>query len=1149
MPLQMYYGCSGSGKSHNLYKHIIDESLAHPELTYLILVPEQYNLSTQRRLISMHPKHGILNIDVLSFSRLAHRVFEEVGYSKAKGVTIDDIGKNLILRHLAGMHEDKLSALAGVYDKPGYISEVKSVISEFMQYGIGDNELGRLIEKSNDRGILKSKLTDIRFLYAEFLRFINEKYITTEEILQKVTEAVPRSKKLKNSIIVLDGYTGFTPVQLRVIEALLVNCVGVYVSLLIDPLEIDKPGEAGKEELFYLSRKTMSSLDKLCRDNKVERKEDIVIDDEVPARFRLDVKGRELEEDKRCRELIHLEHNLFRVNPEKCPSGSGIRIFKAADPYDEAVETAVRIEQLIREEGYRYSDIAVVSGDISTYMNACARAFSKYDIPFFVDKTIPVLLNPMIEYIRSAFEVLINDFSYETMFRFLRVSVSGVGAEETDRLENYILKYGIRGREQWNSPFVKKPKGMEADELGELNMIRERSVHDLNLLYDEIFAGGHSDREIDVRIISTALYHFMTENDLQEKMRQLAESFDEQGDPVRSGEYGRIYEEVCLLLDKMVSLMPGEAMTLDEYAGLLDAGFAEIRTGVIPETDDHVQIGDITRTRLNDIKALFFVGVNDGIIPMSPVNGGIISEMEREFLADNDLGIELAPTARMQAYTQRLYLYMLVTKPSERLYLSYSTLSPDGESINPSYFINTIADMFTGILVEARDDGIENRVYGLKTGYDSLAAGLSEHMSSAGEGSGNGFLSLFGIYAFDPVYRDRLGFMLDRVFEQGIFAGKDEISKAVADVLYGRDLTCSITRLENYARCAYSHFLKYGLSLKERELFSFEAKDMGSVFHDTLQNYAEILKEKGLTWIETEGELSESIIDEAIERCVKNEDYDALYGSFRTKYTIERIRRITRRTVDTLTYQLNKGRFIPYKFELGFSSGDDDTAINISLSGEEKMRIIGRIDRVDICDDGSNVYVKVIDYKSGNKSFDLEAVYAGLELQLTVYLNAAMGYVSDRYKDRKAVPAGILYYHIDDPVIEDDSDIPPGDDKINASIRKQLRMNGLVNSDDTIYRLMDTDFSERSEIIPVSVKKDGDLGSGSSVASTGEFRQISERVNKVLVNIGREIKNGNIKAEPYVRKEGDISPCTYCDYSDICGYRGEPYIKRAPDDV
>ncbi|MCR5420634.1 MAG: PD-(D/E)XK nuclease family protein [Lachnospiraceae bacterium] len=1170
MALQLYLGGSGSGKSYKLYKHIINESLKHPELTYLFLVPEQYNLSTQLKLISMHPNKGMLNIDVLSFTRLAHRVFEEVGYKNIKGSVIDDIGKNLILRYMAGKNRDKLTALSDVYSKLGYISEVKSVISEFMQYGIGDKELTELIDKSRDREILKSKLTDIQLLYREFLKYINEKYITTEEILQKVSDAVPGSLKLKKSVIVLDGYTGFTPVQAKLLAVLLQNTVDVYMTLLFD-VNYGQNTSLNEQDLFYLSRKTLSMLERVCREKEIKKKPDEVILEEVPARFAYDINGKPIKEKDKRRDLIHLERNMFRAGEKAFEEEArSIHIFTGSTPEDEAVETAVRIEKLIREEGYHYKDIAVVTGDPDTYINVCKRAFSRYGIPFFADRTEPVLLNPMIELIRSLFDIIIEDYSYEAVFRYLRTGMTDYSRKTIDELENYVLRYGIKGRKKWKESFVLKPRYMEVSRLEELNGLRSDLSDKFELLYRDIQEGNplaeenniSQNSKYDVRVISAALYKYLSRDRIYEKMLKLSEQFKETEDTVRAKEYEKLYEEICLLLDKMVSFLPDEEVTIKEYSELLDAGFAEIRTGVIPGTDDYVQIGDITRSRLRDIKALFFVGVNDGIIPSNLNSGGIISDMERDFLTEENEGedkkIELAPTARMQAYTQRLYLYMLVTKPSEELYISYSGLSQDGKSINPSYFVKMIRRMFPKLKPEIVKDDILNRIYNMNTAYVKISAEMQDAVNRYDENQLREYFSLFKVFLKEEKYRNGLKKIMDAAFEKGDFSKKDEISKAVAAALYGTELTCSITRLENYAKCAYAHFLKYGLGIKERELFSFEASDMGSVFHDVLQMYAVILKDRGVSWLNIDPEDRNKVIDDAIERCIARDNYGAVYGTFRTKHTITRIRRIMLRTVDTLTLQLKKGRFEPYSFEFDFSSGNDYNSLNLKLDGEGKLRLIGRIDRMDICKDNEKVYVKIIDYKSGNKNFDLAAIYLGLDLQLVVYMNAACEYfgkISNERNKPEVIPAGMFYYHIDDPVIDCSSEdisgpfLSEAEDVFHKEIEKkiaaELRMSGLTNSDNEIYRLIDEEFSGASEVIPVGIKKNGELTGTSKVAGTEDFKIISEYVNKKISQMGSEILDGNIKAEAHKESPKKNSPCLYCEYSGICGYKGEGIVSDA----
>ncbi len=1133
MALRLFLGGAGSGKSTQMYKRIINESIANPTTNYVILVPEQYTLSTQYKLVSMHPKKGILNIDILSFERLAYRIFEEVGYLNAQGVVLDDIGKNLLLRHIAKMHEDELTSLGGISGKLGYISEVKSVISEFMQYGIGENEVKELIKQSAGKGQLNSKLTDLAFLYGEFLTYIKNKYVTAEEVLSKVSNVVHLSDKIKHSVIVLDGYTGFTPVQYDLLTRLIDNSQDVYASILLDvrsqKTTAEIIGEPEENELFYLSKKTLVKLQQIADELRINEREIVRIDDDIPIRFGFVAEENHKNEIPKM--LVHLERNLFReCEKAYCDEATGdIRIFCGTNPDDEAMEAAVRICELMRNKNYRYSDIAVVSGDIAIYEGAISRAFSRYDLPFFIDKTRPVLLNPLIEFIRATIEVVVSDFSYESVFKFLRSNMLDIECDDIDELENYVLKHGVSGKKKWSQPFVMRGT-TEEDKLSGLNRTREIVFDAFGTLLSEL--GDCTANHVE--IYASAIYNFLISHNADKCMADYELHFKTIGDDARAKEFEKIFDEVIILLEKMVELLDGEEISFEEFGELMDAGFAEIRTGVVPRTNDYIQVGDITRTRLRDVRALFFVGVNDGIIPSRNNGGGIISDMEREFLKDNDKGIELKPTVRMQAFTERLYLYMLMAKPSEVLYLSYSLMSDEYESIAPSYLIKQVRRMFPKLKEEKGTGQLSTRVFNRKSARFELSRHLQENLTKQ-DVLYNGLLSEARRISDDA--------SIFEVFHNNVVSSvttkEDSIGKTVANILFGKEIECSVTRLETYAKCAFSHFVKYGLQLKEREIMSFEAKDIGSVFHDSLQKYALLLKERGRNWTDVTEEEKKELIEEAITRCINSGEYDAIYGSFRTKYMFNRMNRILKRTVDTLSIQLQKGRFVPYAYEFGFYSTDDYTTLNIKLSDEERIRLRGRIDRVDLCEDDGNVYVKIIDYKSGNKKFDLAAIYEGLDLQLVVYLNAAKEALEKREREsglnREVVPAGILYYHIDDPLI--DADEVKNDDDINAKIISKLKMQGLINSERSVISLMDEEMTDSSQVIPVRFGKNGEFARGSSVASKEQFEIMSEYVVEKIATMGKEIMDGRIDVNPKLDSNMKPMACKYCDYSNICGFK------------
>lgn len=1110
MALQFCIGSSGAGKSKRLYSDIIRQSIEEENTRFFIIVPDQFTMQTQKELVIRHPNKGIMNIEVLSFGRLTHRIFGETG--EGGRPVLDDTGKSLILRKIASDCEEKLTAIGSHLRKLGYIHEVKSAISEFMQYGIGKKELGELTQYARSRGSLYYKLQDLSVLYEAFLDAIGDRFVTTEGQLGLLAQALEHSEMIRDSIVVFDGFTGFTPVQNQIIKKLLLLAREVRVAVIMDGSE-DPREEDGEQKLFAFSRKMMRSLLRLAAEAGVGRKPDIVLTGKPVPRFRDNPS------------MAHLEQELFRYRDRTYTGEQNvIHLMEAASPGEEVRQVCLQIRRLVREEGYQYRDIAVVAGDLSVYADYVEEIFERFAIPCYVDATKGIGHNPFIEYIRSALKIVLYDFSYETVFHFLRSGMADVTMEETDRLENYVLRYGIRGRKRWCGLFVRRDLSAlsegEAEELAQINAIRQRVADRLAPLLE---VGKTAKEYID------HLYRFLVESKAYEKLALLEERFTSEGDLVRAKEYGQIYRLVMELLEQIYDLIGEEEMPLQEFADILDAGFGEIQVGTIPQNVDRIVVGDMERTRLQEIKVLFFLGVNDGNIPKSGSKGGIISDTDREFLARGQW--EMAPSPRQQMYIQRLYLYMNMTKPSQRLYLSYTRVNGEGKAARPAYLIAAVRKLFPGLEVERphiREQQEQIQVW--DDGLTVLAQQLREYAK------GNPveepfFFTLYRTYASDPFYGQRL----NRLVETAFFRYEDSgLGQEVARALYGSILTSSVSRLEQYTSCAYSYFLQYGLSLKERETFGFEAVDMGTLFHGVLERFSGLLEENGSDWLSFSRELGERLIDEAVDAQTAVYGDNILFSSARYLYVVTRMKRILRRTVFTLQSQLQKGRFTPEHFEVSFSSLSDIESVNISLSEKEKMRLMGRIDRIDTCREGDTVYVKVIDYKSGNKNMDIAAVYYGLQLQLVVYMNAAMEMIGRKEKGKQIVPAAMLYYHIADPMVKTQERL--SEEALNEKIRESLRMKGVVNEREDVISRLDGEFGGRSQIIPVERKKDGSLGSRSAALSEEELRTVSDYVSLKIKKIGKQILQGEIEKKPY-EYAGDTG-CDYCVYKSVCGFNG-----------
>lgn len=1129
MSLRFYFGPSGSGKSHRIYEEIMQRAAQEPGRNFLIIVPDQFTMQTQKDLVMRSDRGGILNIDVLSFGRLSHRILEEVGTKEMP--VLDDTGKSLVLQKIAADLKEQLPAMGSLLHKQGYIHEVKSAISEFMQYGISTQDMDKLIASAEKRGALAMKLRDLKTLYWGFQDYIRDHFITTEETLDVLRRSLVKSKILPDSVVVFDGFTGFTPIQNRLIQELMRVCEETIVAVTIgeeeDPYQMD-----GEQKLFHLSKKTVADLVKLAAEAEVTRGEDVFVKG-GPNRF------------TEAPALCYLEQNLFRYQYEPYTEKQcEIRMFEALSPREEVHQTALYIRKLIREEGLTYRDIAVVIGDLEGYASYVETEFGQLEIPCFLDRTRGIVLNPMIEYIKSVLQLYIRDFSYDTVFHFLRSGMADISREEIDELENYVIRTGARGYRTYSRLFTRKTEEMQqgsgqedterAEETMErLNRIRQQFADTVEILHmaPRAKAGEYVDH----------LYDFLEQNQVQQKLLNYQQRFEQEGDLAKAREYAQIYRLVMDLLDQIYELLGEEEISLQEFADILEAGFGEITVGTIPQNVDRIVVGDMERTRLKQVKVLFFLGVNDGNIPKNASKGGIISDMDREFLIES--GTEMAPSPRQQMYIQRLYLYLNMTKPSQRLYLSYAKVNSDGKGIRPSYLIDTVRKLFPQLAVEYPQNRSRlEQIEGRQEGARYLAEELREYADGTlREEERQDFYLMYRAYEADPEGRDRLTAAAFRRYKES------GLSRIVARALYGRQLENSVSRLETYAACACRHFLQYGLSLQEREEFGFEVSDMGNVYHAVLENFAGKLAESGRTWWDFDENFATQAIKEAVEGYAATYGETVLYSSARNEYAITRMSRILTRTVLTLQQHLKQGSFQPDDYELSFRFAEDLDSIHVDLSEEEKMHLQGRIDRIDVSEDAEHVYVKVIDYKSGNKKFDLAALYYGLQLQLVVYMNAAMELESRKHPDKEIVPAALLYYHIDDPTIETPVELTQ--EQINEEILTKLRMNGVVNSDPAVVERLDRFLQDKSKVIPVEKKKDGSFSARSGILSREELHVVSAYVDTKIRQIGREILDGKIAANPY--EKGNEEACTYCAYKKVCGFDGSipGYEKRQLEDL
>lgn len=1093
MSLQLILGSSGAGKSHHLYSHIIEESARHPERNYIVVVPEQYTMAIQKRMVSMHPRKGILNIDVVSFERLAYKVFEEVGEDNLE--ILDDTGKNLIIKRVLEQNKSRLKFFGSNLSNTGFVSEMKSVISEMLQYDIRpeamDSAAKQAQKDAEGSAALKYKLDDIVLVYNAFMEYIDKNYITKEEILDKLCCRIEDSRRIRNCEIAFDGFTGFTPVQYKLLTILLKMCPKIFVTLTIDINEKTNV-VAGREELFYMSKDCIARLHKICDEEHVNIDAPILIKgvaSDVDGDIKSDLNNIHYNINSRFNnssELQFLEQNIFRNhavrynNPTK-----DIVVYEAASAKDEITFAAGEIVRLTRLSGYRYNEIAIVTADMDGYGKLTANILKQNDIPFFLDYKRHVTDNPFIAAINGALGIIEKGYDYESVFGFLKTGMTGIAREDIDLLDNYCVAVGIRGRNKWHEVWTKKFRGnVNNTDLEKLNELRKVIIDILDPLEE-----GLKAKDATVADMVRVLYDFLVRQNMEKKVSDLGDN-EYTGD-----EYAQLYKKVIEVLDKMYFLLGTQKVSMKEFNKILASGFEEIKIGLIPQTGDCVVIGDIERTRLDNIKVMFFVGVNDGNVPKKADSRSVLSETDREYL--ENAGITMSPSVREKAFTQRFYLYLIMTKSSEKLYMSYAVKNSGGEALMPSYIIRNLKKMFPQCCVITKADVSQQNSY---VTIPRAATTFAEES-------------------------------VDKC-----------IARTIITDLTGGHLVGSVTSFENYAECQLRYFLRYGLDLREREEFTFSPVNFGVVLHAVIKEVCDEIKKNGESYYLISEQKRRAMVEKSVEAITDIYQNSILKDSNRNEFMVKRMEDLADRTLWAMGQQLKDGAFVPVAFEHKFS-------MEIGEFGNKQM-MSGTIDRIDMCEDADNVYVRIIDYKTGKKDFNLTKTYYGIDIQLMVYMEAAMRLAAKMRPGKTIVPAGVFYYNISDPIVSASNDT---EEEIEDKIKEELRLKGMVNSDKDIAVRMDS--TEGTSLsIPVSRKADGSFDSRRSrIMSTEQFTMLGKYVDIKAVDTAGRILDGSIERNPY--RDGQFSSCDRCPYNAVCGFSADisgcdyRRIKKFDDEV
>ncbi len=1121
MSLRIIYGRAGSGKS----RFCLDEIKKAATQTVggtkqVLVVPEQYTHQAEKNVVSICGAAGINGIEVLSFRRMAYRVFAEVG-----GLTrlhMNASGKCMLLQRIMDKQKDNLNIFSKAAKQTGFVNTLSATISEMKRYNVTPDMLKKVSNEVGDE-LLSGKLSDISLIYSEFENALHQKYIDTDDDLTIMAQKLETCTRFDNSQIWIDEFSGFTPQEYAVITQLMNKAARINIVLCSDCVLEDCPSD--NAEMFSSTRNTTWKLLKLAKENDIKVETSIRMEDEIPYRLR------------ESRALCHLEKNYF-AHPYKTfgEATKDISIFAAVNPYSEVESAARDIVGLCREQGLRYRDVIVVTRDMARYQKLVKAVFDEYGIPFFIDSKMNINSHPLILLVVSLFEIFVRGWSYEAVFRYLKTGLLDIDRSEIDLLENYVLQWGIRGsrwtnEEEWQFKLSDK----EIEKLEQINKTRTKVVAPLQTLYEEI-KGKRSAKEI-----CASLFNFLCGIGVPERIERTIEEMKSRGELTLANQYSQIWNIVMEVLDQIVEVAGDETVTIEQFEKLIATGFSEYSIGIIPPGVDQVLVGSIDRSKSHEVKALYILGVNDGVFPAAKTDEGILNDSDRANL--KAMGVEIASDTVTQAFEEQYHIYTTMTTASKVLRLSYSISDHEGRAMRPSNIISRLKKLFPTITQNSdvqkasTDEECLNIISAPNPTLSELLSVVRNHMDGwkvnsiwwvaykwykQNEMVNEQFIKAF--HGFD--YKNTPSFLVP-----------DKVKS-----LYGSPMHSSISKFEKFSGCPFSFFAQYGLMAKERRIFRLAAPDVGTFLHEVIDRISKKIEKDDKGWRNIDKDWCTQSVSEIVDDLIENTSGSILKSSARYKYLSDRLKRVLTRAVWTIAEHIKIGDFDPWGYEMAFGrengspSRDGAPSIVIEVENGERIVLEGRIDRIDCAKDEDGTYIRIIDYKSGDKDFRFSDVYYGLQIQLITYLDAAMKHMTTT-GTVNTKPGGILYFKIDDPVFRKKE--KKTKEEIEAEIVKQLKMKGLLLADVKLVRHMHRELTGYSHVVPAFINKEGLLGK-SSVATAEQFDLLRNHVNALLKKLGGEILKGDISIKPFKNKRS--TSCTYCSYMSVCQF--DPAIEE-----
>lgn len=1105
--LYLILASQGGGKTTHIMNLISQfSSGGHKKLT--LIVPEQFSFMSEKIMLERVGAKAMADIDVLSFTSLGEKIVGKPAFHERR--RLDDSARAVLMRMALESVRDKLTLYANHTARKSVISEFAALSSEFKQNAVSTDAV-RLALATEENSLLKMKLTDIATVLDAYDSLTQGSYFNPDDLLTELYDVMPESDYFNGRLVFIDAFRGFTAQEYKIISRMLQKSTAVYVTLCTDNLKNDDD----ETDLFSHTKRTARRLVEIAKKNKVPVAKPQYLSmrskfNNFPPQF----------SKYNSPELFALEKELFSPSPNVYEDESrAITLCKATDIYEECEFIACTAKKLIRENGYRCRDIAVIARDSGAYESPLRSALKKCGISVFEDSRQPVDVSPVVNLVSSAVHIAAFGFDTETLMRCLKTGLAGFDTQEISDIENYAYLWKINGTE-WLRDFTQNPNGFgeetgeeEQKELDYLNSVRKKIIAPLYSLRESL-------KDTDGEGAAKAVFEFLESVDASGNIRNLARSLEGQGETGLALELERMWNTVIDLLDSLETLLRGRIVSASDVSDMLELMLGVQTVGSLPQGLDEITIGSADRIRTVAPKVVFIAGANNGVFPAVPSSGNALTDKDRRRMSE--MGIGFSEFGEYKLAEEKLIAYNAFCCASDRLYVCCPEKNMKGEPLSPSELYTKIKMLFPQCNeVSANSNDGMYFVEGKELAFEQLAKNKRE--------SNRLYASLEEYFDGDEEYEGRIA-ALDRATGIRDFRIED---KNAAESLFGKDMFISASRVESYYKCPFAYFCRYGIKAMPRKIAELDPMQRGNVIHYALEQLLTRFEKTELIGM-SRNELLDfftSLLEEYL--------MSRLDGANRSERFIYLFNKLVISICDVaqrLIKELSLSSFTPVDFELEIGYDGEIPPYEVKTENG-RVIISGAIDRVDEATVNGGKYIRVVDYKSSGKEFALSDVVQGLNMQMFIYLFTLWQNGAKKYGE--FTPAGVLYYPANSPLVSADRSLSEED--IEAERQKKCRMNGIILNDPDVITAMDE--SKSGLFVPARFK--GGEFSGSLIGLE-QLTKLKEKADSVLTEMADALHSGEIPAVPAYGKSYE-KVCEYCDYKSVCSYEENIPVRELYD--